>query len=147
MSWSDGRRRLEEILNDVVARMVAVADLKRTRRQERELRDREQREAEQRQAALDEENRREEARGQELLRQAALWRRSERLRVYIDAIERAATAQGVRFVPDSEPQRWFAWARGYADQLDPLKAGFPASWTGPVEGLTDDSPLPRSPPT
>jgi len=72
--------------------------------------------------------------GPELLRQAALRRRSQGLRVYIDAIERAATLEGVQFVPGSEPQRWFAWARGYADQLDPLKAGFPSSWTAPVDG-------------
>lgn len=111
-----------------------IADANRSERLERELQDREQRETQRRQAEIDAQRRTEEARGRELLRQEALWRRSQRLRVYIDASEHAATLQGVRFTQGSEPQRWFEWARGYANRLDPLNAGFPLSWTARVEG-------------
>ena len=56
------------------------------------------------------------------------WREAERLREYCDAIE---AAHG----DDPESAEWIAWARGFADRLDPL--GVPPRVPEPPEETTE----------
>jgi hypothetical protein len=63
-----------------------------------------------------------EARRRDLHAQADRWAISRRLRRYLAAVERAVTERGDRGGPSAEQQRWLAWARPHADELDPLNA-------------------------
>lgn len=118
---SDGdRARLERQLNDVIVGLVVIADAKRAWEQEREREEAARREAERQRALAEQARREEEERRRVLERQAASWAKSQRLRAFIDEVERRANAKGVSLVPNSELGAWIAWARQHADRLDPL---------------------------
>ena len=120
-TWSDGQRaRLERQLNSVVAGLVVIADVKRAWEQEREREEAARREAERQRALAEQARREEEERRSVLERQAESWAKSQRLRGFIDEVERRANAKGVSIVPGSELGAWIAWAREHADRLDPL---------------------------
>jgi hypothetical protein len=120
-TWSDrDGNRLEDILNEVIAAMVLVADAKRSDERERRREEEERREAERRRYELERQRREEEARRQELDSQVECWVKSQKLRAFLDAAERTAVQQGHSPAPDSEFKRWLDWGRGYAEQLDPL---------------------------
>ena len=57
-----------------------------------------------------------------LRRNAALWRRAQRIRAYIQAVsDRMAKAGPI--AEDSDAAKWLAWARQYADSIDPTFEG------------------------
>jgi hypothetical protein len=127
-TWSDRPNRpLEEQLNDVVAGMILVADAKRRDEEERRREQEAYEAAERRRLELERQRQEEEARRQNLHAQADRWASSQRLRRYLDAFERAATERGDQRAPSAQRQQWLAWARRYADQLDPLTADAPGS--------------------
>lgn len=135
--WSDGkRRRLEELLSDFLGGIRTAAEAKRRQREEWEREQREWREAAERQAELERQRREEEARRQVLERQTELWLKTQNLRAYIDAVERAATNRGTSAGPGTELQRWLGWARKHADRLDPLKEVLPSDMLGGTAGAS-----------
>jgi hypothetical protein len=120
--WADSaKRRLEDVLNDVVLGLVVVADAKRAERLEQECEEREREEA--RRKALEAERRRreEEERRRLLEKQAKYWAKAQQLRAFIDEVERRSNVKGVSVALDTELGQWIAWARRHADRLDPLK--------------------------
>lgn len=120
-TWSDGERaRLERQLNDVIVGLVVIADAKRAREQEREREEAARREAERQRALAEQARREEEERRLVLERQAESWTKSQRLRAFVDEVERRAKEKGVSIAPDSELGGWIVWARQHADRLDPL---------------------------
>ncbi|MFQ5899711.1 MAG: hypothetical protein ACE5JN_15890 [Candidatus Methylomirabilia bacterium] len=115
-TWQDGRRRrVEDMLNDVLAGLAVGAEAKRVGRLERERRLREWREEERRQVEAERRRQEEERRRQELERQAEAWAKAQLIRAYIDAVERAAVERGLPMSPDSDMGRWLQWAREQAD--------------------------------
>lgn len=127
-TWSDGPHlRLERKLNDVVYRLIGVADAKRAWERERQREELARREAA-RQRALAEQRRREEEERQRVLeRQAEDWMKSQQIRAFIDEVERRANGKGVLLTQDTELGKWVEWARRHSDRLDPLHALPPAS--------------------
>ena len=122
-TWSDGERaRLERQLNDVIVGLVVIADAKRAWEQEREREEAARREAERQRALAEQAQREEEERRLVLERQAESWTKSQRLRAFVDEVERRAKVKEVSGAPDSEIGAWIAWARQHADRLDPLVA-------------------------
>jgi hypothetical protein len=67
-----------------------------------------------------ESHRRHELEGQikRLRRNAALWRRAQRIRAYIQAVAARLKAEGL-ISPESDAAKWLEWARHYADSIDP----------------------------
>lgn len=120
--WTDSsRRRLEDALNDVVLGVVVVADAKRARRLEEERRARERLDAERRRIDAERRHREEMERRQALERQVESWTKARQVREFIDEVERRAKTKGKPTEPGTELGEWIAWARRYADRLDPLK--------------------------
>lgn len=101
-AWADaGDSRLEDRLNAVLAGIVPVADAKRTEQAAVERRQREWHEAEQRRAEAEVRRRQEAERLARLESEAVAWSKSQRLRAYIDAVEREAISRGVAVQPGS----------------------------------------------
>jgi len=59
-----------------------------------------------------------EARVEQLDRNVAAWRRAERIRAYARALANRMADEGP-VAPESDTARWVAWARSYADSIDP----------------------------
>jgi len=120
--WADSaRRRLEDVLNDVVLGLVVVADAKRAVRLEQERQERDAREAKRRRIEAEERQRKELERRQLLERQVESWTKAHQVRAFVDEVDRRAQAKGKSTEPGTELGEWIAWARRHADRLDPLK--------------------------
>jgi hypothetical protein len=65
-------------------------------------------------------NRRQEldARVEQLDRNVAAWRRAERIRAYARTVANRMPDEGP-VAPESDTAKWVAWARSYADSIDP----------------------------
>jgi hypothetical protein len=59
-----------------------------------------------------------EERIERLDRNVAAWRRAERIRAYVQAVENRMAEQG-SLPPGSDEAKWLEWARDYADTIDP----------------------------
>jgi hypothetical protein len=122
-NWSDlVHQRVENCLNRFTAALVKVAEREKADRLEAERREREWQEETRRR---EEEERRvaeEKARIEDLDAKALAWRKSQRLREYIAAIESAATQKLGQIDPESDYGRWRSWAKSHADQVDPIDA-------------------------
>jgi hypothetical protein len=55
-----------------------------------------------------------------LRRNAVQWRRAQRIRAYIQAVAVRLNAEG-SIPPESDAAKWLAWARQYADSIDPTR--------------------------
>jgi hypothetical protein len=119
-TWSDGRKRVEEALNDVLGGIIVVAEAKRQHRIELERQRQEWAEAERRRLEFEQRRREQAEQLKTLENEAALWARSQQLRTYIDAVESGAQGRGASAEPGSKLHRWLQWARKQADRLDPL---------------------------
>ena len=109
--WSDRKKAaIEQQLNDIVEGFVIAADYAKVRRLEREREEKRWREAER--------SRQEEAeRARNLEEWTKQWERCQRYRSFLDAMQKS-------FEHDEMPPKlaaYFAWARKYVDQLDPLR--------------------------
>jgi len=123
-SWSDGRRKkLDQMLNDVVRGLVIVADAKRAERIEQERAEKERQEAARQRALIEQRRREEEERLRTLERQAESWAKAQKLRAFVDEVERQANSKGISLAPGSKLVSWTEWAREHADHLDPIKLG------------------------
>jgi hypothetical protein len=133
-SWRDSAtRKLEDCLNKFVVSLLRVAAKERDNEIETQRREAaaevaaRRREAEaQKRAERRKLQAEEQARVDHLLGQAAAWRKSRDLRLFIEAVRLARLPEGAELEPDSDLARWLAWATMHADRLDPLKES-PAS--------------------
>lgn len=132
-TWADGKRRkVEECLNSFSIGLVRAAEAKKATEAERQ--ERRRRWEEERRQELEEELRRreEERRGRKLEEAAEAWERAERIRRYVAAVaERAERTAATG--PPTTLDEWLAWARAYADRLDPtLPADSPLVSSNPA---------------
>jgi len=101
--WVDTEGKpLETQLNGVLVGMVLVADAKRTEQAMAERRRRELQEAERRRIEAEVRRREEAEKLKRLEDEAQAWSKSQRLRAYIDAVEREAIARGLPLEPGTE---------------------------------------------
>lgn len=122
-TWADGKQqRLEECLNAFIVGLVTAAEELKAQRLAREAREREWQAAEERRAA--DARRREAEAGRVRALDSALlaWRTSRLVREYAAALRAAAEAAEGGLVVGSPLAEWIAWADGYADRIDPLRA-------------------------
>jgi len=61
-----------------------------------------------------------EARVEQLDRNVTAWRRAERIRAYARAVANRMANEGP-VAPESDTAQWVAWARSYADSIDPTR--------------------------
>ncbi|MCX6997172.1 MAG: hypothetical protein NTV49_08810 [Kiritimatiellaeota bacterium] len=133
--WRDGkRRRVEDMLDDVIAHIGAAPEEKR--REDEARAEAEERRREQERLRQAEEERRKErlrvwlaekARVDELLADAEAAEQSRTVRAYIAAwIVKTEAAAGAKITPGSEADKWVTWARAQADRLDPLTESPPS---------------------
>lgn len=133
--WADSaKRRLEDVLNDIVLGLVVVADAKRARRLQREREERERQEAERRRIEAERQRREELERRQLLERQVESWTKAQQVRAFVDEVERRAQVKDKSMELGTDLAEWIAWARGHADRLDPLRP------PGPADGDTGSQP-------
>lgn len=124
--WADtAKRRLEDVLNDVVLGLVVVADATRARRLQREREERERQEAELRRIEAERQRREELERRQRLERQVESWTKAQQVRAFIDEVERRAKVRGKATEPGTQLGDWITWARRHADRLDPFTPPVP----------------------
>ena len=64
-------------------------------------------------------------RREDLEKQAENWVKSRHLREYIQAVEIAASKQGLSGPSHEGYTFWMRWAKAHADRLDPLTNGLP----------------------
>ncbi len=138
-TWSDGKRqRLEDRLYQFVrSLLLSAAVIKRRRREAEERGIRE----EQERIRREEEERRRlaEARRRHALENAAFgWGHAMRLRRFLEAAEEVVAADTDMTTESEDAFRtWLAWARRYADAVDPL---FPtAGVAGRLAAVSEDS--------
>lgn len=120
-SWKDGKRkRLEDMIGDVLEGMPWIIQRERKRRAEAARWQEEWRRKEQ--ARLEEEHRqqKEQERINVLLHEVDRWRKVDGIRTYIHAVEEAMRDLN----QDSNPkvQEWLAWANRVAGQFDPIES-------------------------
>ena len=124
--WTDGKKkRMENQLHEFVCNVIKIADLRRTRRIEREKQEREWELERQRQAELARLRQIELERREDLEKQAENWVKSRQLREYIQAVEIAASKQGISSPSHEGYAFWMRWAKAHADRLDSLTNGLP----------------------
>ncbi len=143
--WKDGKRkRVEECLNDVIARLYVLADGMKRARAEAE-RQRKKREEEERRR-LEEEHRayEEQQRAKHFQEQLDEWRLARDIREYV-AEAQAIVADGhCSITPGTSLDDTLRWALSYADRIDPLAAlradiaKVAAEGTKPVGGADDE---------
>lgn len=116
-NWTDGKnQRIENCLNEFICGLIrwAAIDQELHLRREREHKEYEEKERQRKERAR--RVAQEQARKDQLRADARAWERSKNLRCYIDAvIEKEGPIQ-----PESELEKWVAWARAEADLDDPL---------------------------
>ncbi len=123
-TWSDrSSGGLEEKLNEFLIGVLAVirekkaegiilakqAAIERERRRVREEEEKARRE--------------EEARIQDLENLVEAWHKSERVRAFLRAMKEMVIARDGEIAPESERDRMFQWAEGYADSIDSIEMG------------------------
>ncbi len=64
-------------------------------------------------------------RREDLEKQAENWVKCRQLREYIQAVETAASKQGISDPSHEGYAFWVRWAKAHADRLDPLTNGLP----------------------
>lgn len=133
-AWRDGKRkRLEELLPDVVSGLVQFAARKKEDALERQRREQQMLEEEKRRqdlhqqrAALRAQILAEQANVDTLIEEAEDWSKSRLLRAYIEARTLKHSQSAETAAADPTFEKWREWATDQANRLDPL-AGSPAS--------------------
>ncbi len=144
-SWSkikiqeEDERPFEDILNEVVIKVIeAMWDAKcqrlKNEENERQRRKEEHDRYERKKSAENEQKRR-----LNLEYKAQSWKRAQEIREYIDAVK-TAREQGKLQIDDAEFNAWKAWVAAHADDIDFISNGNPLiSMSGDPESLGDYS--------
>ncbi len=122
-NWTDRlHRALEEQLNDVMVGMITAAGALRLRKLKWQEEERLRREDALRREQAERRRRDEEERRKLLENMFESWTRSQSLLAFIHVCE--VTLGLAAPIPQDGPEaNWLRWARGHANQLDPLKTG------------------------
>lgn len=131
-NWRDTpRRRLEDLLPDIVVGIERVATVKRKEALHRQEEERRQEELQRHREAEAARCRIAAKKRQILLRQSLHWERLCRLRTFIEAVEADAIRRNKIENPDVIA--WLAWARQIAAEIDPLADGLDLNTYAAVE--------------
>lgn len=118
MGWTDGKsQRIEDVLNEVVVSLVAVARIDHQWQLDREA-------AHKRQIAIEAARRVEEEREKERLKHVAELEQLADNRAKAEEIRGLLQAMKKRVDHEEQNEdlrKWFAWAAAYADSIDPLR--------------------------
>ena len=121
-TWTDGEKlRIENCLNEFVVGLIQVAERKKARRLEREREEKKRREWLRQREEKIKLIREEEARVNRLEKDALDWQRSQKIREYIDTVEKDD-----KVTKDEDFEKWVTWANQQADRLDPLAESLPS---------------------
>lgn len=114
-------RKLEVMIREIVIAMLAEVDRHLVRRREEGERHRKMfAEADDRRR--EEERRKlEQQRIDELVAQVDRWELARRIRRFVRTIELTRAQNGLVDDPEGKVAAWYAWAKGVADKLDPLR--------------------------
>jgi hypothetical protein len=120
-NWTDlVRRNVEACLNTFIAALIKVAEQEKADRIKAEQ---QKRYWEEQDRIRKEEARRaaeEKARRDDLDAKASAWRKSQRLREYISAMEDAAARKFGQIDPESKLEKWLAWAKLREEKINPI---------------------------
>jgi len=121
--WSDGKRqRLENCLNSIIAGLGAAAEGQKALRSRREQREQERQEEQRRRWEEEERRRKEEEKIKHLEKLLANWNQSQKIRRFLAEVECAAIQ--IEDKKTANLTDWIAWARDYADSIDPIHLTF-----------------------
>jgi hypothetical protein len=139
--WEEGKRAsLESFIPAIIECLERVEkDGEENRAREME---RQKIEAEaQRKRNLEWRQKHEEDERRKLLEQAGeQWERAHRVRAFVNACEVEIQKQAGSVPPESRAAQWLAWAREYADQIDPLSHGYLVNLIKSVRDMTIPAP-------
>jgi hypothetical protein len=117
----DGKQqRVEQCLNEFVVKLEAEAVHRKRELEHRERQHQLWEEQERRRHEREERQRKEMERLKALEEEVREWKRAERIRAYLAAVEARTAREGTTIDTDSELGQWLAWARHKADWIDPL---------------------------
>lgn len=134
--WSDGKnQRVEDHLNSFIVGLYEAALWERGERLEIDKRHREWEKEERRQEEARRLKEEELKRVKGLENEALNWHKSQDIRSYIQAAEKAYLQKDGSIQPGSEFEKWRAWAIQQADRLDPLINKLPSVSDEEGEGL------------
>jgi hypothetical protein len=116
--WADGKRqRMETCLDSLITGLVGLAEDSRNARLAEEAAEKARREQEAAKRLEMERATEEASRTRALVNAVEQWRRANETREFIAAMERG---MDVTLRAEAPTAAWIAWARAYADQIDPL---------------------------
>jgi hypothetical protein len=126
--WSDGKRqRLENCLNSIIAGLGTAAEGVKAHRLELERWEHERQERELKRWEEEERRRKEEEKIKHLEKLLANWNQSQKIRQFLTEVERAAMLNEDKNTANLTD--WIAWARDYADSIDPIHLTFQSAST------------------
>jgi len=139
--WEENKRvSLESFLPEIIGSLERVekdGEENRAREAEQQKLEAE----EQRKQNLEWRRKHEEDERRKLLEQAGeQWQRAHRVREFIRACESEIQKQAGNVPPESRAAQWLAWAREYADQIDPLTHGYLVNLIKSVRDMTIPAP-------
>ncbi len=120
-SWKDGKQqRLENCLNDAVARLFILAQRLKDNRAEQEQWNRDFEENKRRRREEERRTQEEQERAKTLLARLSNWRLAREIRTHITEITAILDKEEVTLNPDGELAKELKWALLYADKIDPV---------------------------
>jgi hypothetical protein len=127
-NWRDTQtKQLERQLSKFVKVLFRIVVKEKEAIRQREEHERQRREKQQR--IEEQKRRRAELQAQmdqerncvaDLIQDSENWKKSQILKEFISAVEKAKEAGGCAYEPDCNWDEWFKWARDQADRLNPL---------------------------
>ncbi|TWU08883.1 hypothetical protein CA54_41220 [Symmachiella macrocystis] len=125
-TWNDGKIQvLENVLGSFISTLHLWMESEKSTRLDDECRARQEVKAESRRKIVKEKKEYEESRRTDLMSSVESWEKSQRIRSYLDALEKTLDKKEV--VP-SNPEAfpmWLEWAHWYADDICPLTVSRP----------------------
>jgi hypothetical protein len=126
--WMDTpNRTIEAVLGEVIAALPVIADAQIGEREAQHRRELERAKAERRCLEARRHEEIEQNQRETVDRDAKYWARSQRILSYVQAAETEALRRGVTGAERANFNEWAAWARDYANWLNPL-TDEPAPW-------------------
>ncbi len=121
-SWSDGKNKLEDKLNDFVIGAIKVAVIQREERieSERKWKEQQKKQEEERQRRIFIENF-----INTLENNSESWAKSKMIRSYIREVEKKVAQRLDRHTFQDQYEKWLSMANQYVDQLDPFQRSLP----------------------
>ena len=131
-SWKDKKQKpLEDQLNDVMVGLITASKILRERDLERERKELLRLEQERQYEEMERLQQIEDQHREELDTMSDLWIKSVNLRQFLLECEKTLTTEAP-ILPEGNEARWLAWARAYANEINPLTSGRLQQMTRPT---------------